>query len=65
MEVINGWAIDRDGRGFWAVHAEVRQGPYPRRSEAQDFARKTPIIVYEIPKPRKTLRRDEPNDDGE
>ena len=70
MEVINGWEIQRDGRGFWAcgMVGALRVGPFPRKSEAQNFARITPIINDEMPKPpkpQKTARRDEPNDDGE
>ena len=50
MEVINGWEIQRDAGGFWAVSTSVRQGPYGRKSQAQDFARLTPIA----PEPTKS-----------
>jgi hypothetical protein len=63
MEVINGWTIERDGRGFWAVAGTIRSGPYPRKSEAQAAAMNT--LAPPPPKPLKIVRRDEPNADGE
>ena len=48
MEVINGWEIQRDGAGFWAVAGTVRLGPYPRKSEAQGLASATPVPVVRM-----------------
>ena len=63
MEVINGWTIDRDGKGWWISGGTVRSGPFPRKSEAQAAAQYSPSPPP--PKPLKIVRRDEPNDDGE
>ena len=60
MEVINGWEIHRDGRGFWAVAGTLRIGPYPRKSQVQDFA-----AANTAPKPAPVSKRKMSTEDGE
>ena len=56
MDVINGWTINRDAKGFWLVAGAVRDGPYPRKYEAQNAARGTPAPPPKpVVKPRRKL----------
>ena len=52
MQVINGWTIERDGAGFYAVAGTVRVGPYSTPVPARDFAEKTTPPKTEKPRSR-------------
>ena len=46
MQVVNGWLIERDGRGFWAMAGGMRIGPFERPQDARTYA-----YTYPAPKP--------------
>ncbi len=43
MMVTNGWEIERDERGFWAVSGSARIGPYATPDGARGVAVITPM----------------------
>jgi len=50
MQVVNGWTIERDERGFWATGGTLRVGPFERPELAREHARS--FTAPRAPKPK-------------